>query len=523
MNISEKFNIFKKSYDENTKTKIWSEQSSNFKKFWKKLPTENISKEEERQIIRYLDKHGEGNKKSDEALANIMIPQNKWYKIFENLKTQIDLYSKMNYIMYQNSDSNSTIDEIFKLNIDNKNNLTGPSGSGICIFLSIADPINQLSIVSLNHRFAILDYLNIDYNNLANKNIGFQIIETNKLILNYFINNKISNNARTISVFFYSKYERELWDKKLFNQKNIFFKIQKNDYLHILKEEIEYLNIKNRSEWAITITNNKIRVHFGCFIVFSIENEFIWLTINSIDSNNLENLSYWKWDNKDYPKYKKYNLFSKNGYFNGKKEDWNNIKKYHLKFINQISDKQYKLKKQTKDNHDNEIIFYLMRKINVDIPIPLYSITNENTINIENEIKIIDFTKINETEKEIIIKNRIGQNIFRANLINFHKKCMLCGIQNPELLRASHIKPWCESTNSERLDFNNGLLLCANHDLLFDKLLITFNKLGEIVISKKINSFIYQLNLNNEIKIKMDFNKEAFMKWHREKFKLKNR
>ncbi|WP_237704111.1 HNH endonuclease [Planococcus donghaensis] len=59
-------------------------------------------------------------------------------------------------------------------------------------------------------------------------------------------------------------------------------------------------------------------------------------------------------------------------------------------------------------------------------------------------------------------------------LLQRESKCALCGVYNPRLLIVSHIKPWSTSTNDERLDVHNGLLLCSNHDALFDKKLISF-------------------------------------------------
>jgi HNH endonuclease len=56
-----------------------------------------------------------------------------------------------------------------------------------------------------------------------------------------------------------------------------------------------------------------------------------------------------------------------------------------------------------------------------------------------------------------------------------------------ELLRASHIKPWATSSDRERLDPENGLLLSAHLDVLFDSFLISFSDNAEILISDRIN------------------------------------
>lgn len=84
-----------------------------------------------------------------------------------------------------------------------------------------------------------------------------------------------------------------------------------------------------------------------------------------------------------------------------------------------------------------------------------------------------------ETEREILAKARIGQGKFRADLVTEWGKgevCALTGLAVPELLIASHIKPWRDSSNRERLDPMNGLLLVAHADKLFDRFLLSFEK-----------------------------------------------
>lgn len=56
-----------------------------------------------------------------------------------------------------------------------------------------------------------------------------------------------------------------------------------------------------------------------------------------------------------------------------------------------------------------------------------------------------------------------------------------CGVSDEHFLIDSHIKPWSQSNNQEWLDVNNGLLLCPNHDALFDKgiIYISFQYLKE--------------------------------------------
>jgi putative restriction endonuclease len=66
-------------------------------------------------------------------------------------------------------------------------------------------------------------------------------------------------------------------------------------------------------------------------------------------------------------------------------------------------------------------------------------------------------------------------------------RCSISGVAIPNLLSASHIKPWVSSNNQERLDPMNGLLLLPQYDAAFDSGLITFDKEGLIVISPTVS------------------------------------
>jgi hypothetical protein len=96
--------------------------------------------------------------------------------------------------------------------------------------------------------------------------------------------------------------------------------------------------------------------------------------------------------------------------------------------------------------------------------------------------------ELSSTEKEQLIKARRGQGIFRENVQSIETRCRLTGISNPNLLIASHIKPWrsCIDAN-ERLDGNNGLLLTPHVDLLFDRGFISFQDNGGILVSARLN------------------------------------
>jgi hypothetical protein len=79
---------------------------------------------------------------------------------------------------------------------------------------------------------------------------------------------------------------------------------------------------------------------------------------------------------------------------------------------------------------------------------------------------------------------RRGQGRFREDLFKvWGRACAVTRIDCSTILRASHIKPWSKSNTKERLDPENGLLLSANLDALFDSGLITFEDDGGMRVS----------------------------------------
>lgn len=142
---------------------------------------------------------------------------------------------------------------------------------------------------------------------------------------------------------------------------------------------------------------------------------------------------------------------------------------------------------------------------------------------IQNDFDKIELESSNIEEKyrKDFIKTRIGQGKFRDMLIEKHGcKCAICNLGIKELLIASHIKEFAECQNGEHIDVSNGLLLCANHDKLFDKHLITFDKLGKIQISKMITPDDYnKLNIGNETKIDNRYYNDQYMEFHRKKLR----
>jgi len=141
---------------------------------------------------------------------------------------------------------------------------------------------------------------------------------------------------------------------------------------------------------------------------------------------------------------------------------------------------------------------------------------NRETISDEVD-EIITDTTIDETERLQLLRARVGQGTFREALIKYWQGCSVTGCKEISLLRASHIKPWRYSTNTERLDLYNGLLLIPNLDAAFDRGFISFDEDGSILISPCINSKdIDILGINSSMKIdRMEERHKMYMNYHR--------
>lgn len=131
---------------------------------------------------------------------------------------------------------------------------------------------------------------------------------------------------------------------------------------------------------------------------------------------------------------------------------------------------------------------------------------------IENIIQDNSYT---DTDKLTLIKSRIGQGEFRKNLLSYWKDCAVTGYKTASILIASHIKPWRDSNNNERLDRFNGLLLTPNLDKAFDTGFVTFDEKGGILISDILES-PNVLGIDDNMKIKLEHSHHKYLEYHRE-------
>lgn len=135
------------------------------------------------------------------------------------------------------------------------------------------------------------------------------------------------------------------------------------------------------------------------------------------------------------------------------------------------------------------------------------------------EIANLDANPPSTTEVFALVKQRRGQEIFRKALMDYWGgACAVTGINVPELLRASHAKPWAEcDTDTERLNVFNGFLLCAHLDVLFDQGLMTFGEQGKALFSPKLDADTRsKLNLDPTLRLRwLAPSHSQFLTWHR--------
>jgi len=138
------------------------------------------------------------------------------------------------------------------------------------------------------------------------------------------------------------------------------------------------------------------------------------------------------------------------------------------------------------DEKKNEV--YAFNWDNIENPFDL-SKEGYNQEKLVNDI--IGKNEIPDKILQLVVSRGMDQRIFRKALLKAYSgKCCICELSVEELLEASHIKPYSECTNKERISVNNGLLLCANHHKLYDNEIIKINSDYKIIVNN--------IDLNNE-------------------------
>jgi hypothetical protein len=124
---------------------------------------------------------------------------------------------------------------------------------------------------------------------------------------------------------------------------------------------------------------------------------------------------------------------------------------------------------------------------------------------------------IGATTRTQLIKARRGQGIFKANVMLNETACRVTGTADTKHLRASHMKPWAKSSDAEKLDGCNGLLLAPHIDHLFDQGHISFNDEGMLLISRHLDpALLLQWSIDRKKNVgKFSAGQRAYLHFHR--------
>lgn len=198
------------------------------------------------------------------------------------------------------------------------------------------------------------------------------------------------------------------------------------------------------------------------------------------------------------------NLALKNHLQNGKRVFlFEFARKGFVKFITELEFFDVGIEQSTDKNGDTrDAIKFFFKRRGAFIPVAPGDFIQTNSDDPESKYNIDRLP--NTTEREGLIISRVGQGIYRKRVIHrWNYACAVTGFDKLEILIASHIVPWKDATNNERLDPNNGILLSPTYDALFDRHLISFENNGRIFLSEKIEIAAFEkIGLTGKEKIK---------------------
>ena len=121
-----------------------------------------------------------------------------------------------------------------------------------------------------------------------------------------------------------------------------------------------------------------------------------------------------------------------------------------------------------------------------------------------------------QTTRRALVDARLGQGQYRIAVSKrWNDRCAATGCTISSILRASHIKPWSKSSNKDRLNPNNGILLAAHIDALFDCGLISFADNGKLLKSAGIDGQLQQLRVPLRLQRQPTPTEKIFLAYHR--------
>lgn len=127
----------------------------------------------------------------------------------------------------------------------------------------------------------------------------------------------------------------------------------------------------------------------------------------------------------------------------------------------------------------------------------------------------------NTTERAGLVTSRVGQGAYRKSIMHrWEYQCAVTKFNDTRILIASHIVPWKDASDEQRLDVDNGVLLSPTYDALFDRHLITFESSGKILLSDQIELNAFQkIGVTGEEQIRnLSSGNKEYLESHRARF-----
>jgi 5-methylcytosine-specific restriction protein A len=179
------------------------------------------------------------------------------------------------------------------------------------------------------------------------------------------------------------------------------------------------------------------------------------------------------------------------------------VKSRFVKFKSEVEvfDFDYFETPDTSGNKRIGIKFFFKRK---GAYVPIQPDLFSHDVAVQEPLSLYNIIPPNETERLGLVTSRVGQGAYRKRIIHrWEYKCAVTEFDKLDILIASHIKPWSDSNDNERLDVHNGLLLSPTYDALFDRHLISFENNGNIILSDKIEHQAFEkIRVSGKEKIK---------------------
>ncbi len=189
------FNDFRAEYNFEKHEQVWRKQSEEFRQFWReKVLNGNypeLLEEDMDYVIRFFDKNAKGAREfrenGGEHAAKAGIYQGMWYRALKDLKNKQDIRELLNQIFEAKNDNLKIdlVNKLEKVNQKNKNGLTGRSANILNALLFTHSPDKYLSVLSVNHRFVLIDFFELG-DSKQYKTYGEQVIKTNDDMISGF-------------------------------------------------------------------------------------------------------------------------------------------------------------------------------------------------------------------------------------------------------------------------------------------------------------------------------------------------